>query len=199
MSRKGDPLLLSQPWHVDLRIETELPEDTIVGTRFLVHAVFTGVALGSALFAGHQGVLALSLNHQIRDWEQRINDNRAEVADITRMQREYSAEAVKIDQAFALVRPQLHVSGFIANLGRTRPERMIIDLVEWNDAGIVVRGSLRERSDRATELLGGYVDLLRRDPKIGPLFREIVLTDVDRGTAGDTLRFEIKFAMKGSA
>lgn len=189
---------LSPHWHVDLRLETELPEDTVIGTRFLVHAAFSAVALTALVFAGYQGYLALSLSHQIQDWEKRINDNRAEVADIMRMQREYSAEAVKIDQAYTLARPHLFVSEFIDNLGRTRPERIAIDLIEWNDSGVVLRGNLRERSDRATELLGGYIDQLRRDPKIGPLFREIILTDLDRGVSGETLRFEIKFSMKGS-
>jgi len=198
MKRTRDPLGLSPHWHVDLRLETELPEDTVIGTRFLVHAAFSAVALTAVVFAGYQGYIALSLSHQIQDWEKRINDNRAEVADIMRMQREYSTEAVKIDQAYALVRPQLFVSEFIANLGRTRPDRIAIDLIEWNDGGVVLRGNLRERSDRATELLGGYIDQLRRDAKIGPLFREIILTDLARGVSGDTLRFEIKFSMKGS-
>jgi hypothetical protein len=112
------------------------------------------------------------------------------------MQKEYAIEAAKIDQVHALVRPQLFVSGLVANIGRTRPERMAIDIIEWNDTGVVLRGNLRERSDRATEILGGYVEQLRRDEQIGPLFREIVLTDLDRGSSGETLRFEIRLALK---
>lgn len=196
--KRSDVTAPDAHWHVDLRLESELPEDTVIGKRFLIHVAFCASALAAVVFAGYHGYIALSLGHEIRDWEQRINDNRAEVGDITRMQREYSAEAVKIDQAYTLVRPQLYVADFIANLGRTRPERMGIDLIEWNDAGVVLRGSLRERSDRATEILGGYVEQLRRDAAIGPLFRDIVLTDLDRGGAGQALRFEIKFAMKGS-
>jgi hypothetical protein len=199
MKRNHDPLALSPHWHIDLRLESELPEDTIIGKRFLVHVAFSAVALTAVVFAGYQGYIAWSLTREVRDWEQRINDNRSEVADITRMQREYSAEAVKIDQAFALVKPQLFVSDFIANLGRTRPDRMAIDLIEWNDAGVVVRGNLRERSDRATAMLGSYVEELQRDPRIGPLFQKIGLTDLDRGASGETLRFEIKFSMKGGA
>ena len=199
MKRSRDPLPLSPLWHIDLRLEQDLPEDSLIGRRFLVHVVFSFCATAAVIFAGYHAYLALSLSREVADWEQRINDNRAEVADIMRMQREYSAEALKIDQAFALVRPQLYVADFIANLGRTRPERVTIDLIEWNDAGVVLRGNLRERSDRATEILGGYVEQLRRDEKIGPLFREIVLTDLDRGGTGDTLRFEIKLALKGGA
>jgi hypothetical protein len=196
MKRNRDPLGLSPHWHIDCRLEAELPEDTIIGRRFLVHVGFVAVALGALLFTGYQSYVMFSLRHQIRDWEQRISDNRAEVRDIQRMQKDYAAEALKIDQAHALVRPQFYVSGLVASLGRTRPERMAIDIIEWNDAGVILRGNLRERSDRATEMLGGYVEQLRRDKQIGPLFREIVLTDLDRGSSGEMLRFEIRLALK---
>jgi hypothetical protein len=196
MKRGSEPIVLSPHWHVDCRIEAELPEDTIVGTRFLINVVFTALALTAFLYTGWLGYVNLNLRRQIRDWELRINENRAEVRDIQRMQQEYATEAAKIDQAYTLVRPQLFVSDFFADIGRTRPEQMAIDSIEWNDTGIVIRGSLAEKSERATRLLGGYVELLRRDPKIAPQFREIGLTDVDRGTTGETLRFEIVFRLK---
>ncbi len=196
MKRSRDPLALSPHWHVDLRLEAELPEDTIIGTRFIVNAVFGGVALGALLFVGWLGLITASLSREIHDWEKRISENRAEVADLDRLQREYSVEAAKIDQPHALVRPQFFAAEFLSNLGRSRPDQMTIDQIDWNDTGIVVRGSLKERSDRATLLLGGYVEQLRRDPKISPLCREIVVTDLDRGSTGDTLRFEINLRLK---
>lgn len=196
MKRNRDPLHLSPQWHVDCRIEAELPEDNLVGTRFLINLVFTALACGAVLFTGWLGYKNLSMRYQIRDWERRINDNRAVVSEIQQMAQEYAVEAAKIDQAHALVRPQLFVSGFIMNLGRTRPEPLGIDIIEWNDAGIVVRGSLREKSERATRILGQYVDELRRDKSIGPIFREISLTDLARGTSDDTIKFEIVFRLK---
>lgn len=199
MTRSRDPLQLSLHWHVDCRIEAELPEDTIIGRRFIVHVVFTAVTLAALLLVGYYGFIVFNFGHEIRDWEKRISDNRAEVDDILRMQREYAAESVKIDQAFALAQPGLYVSGFLANIGRTRPDRMAIDMIDWSEAGVILRGTLRERSDRATEMLGVYVETLRRDPDIGPRFKEIVLTDLDRGTTGNLLRFEIKFSMKAKS
>jgi len=191
-------MILSPHWHVDCRIESELPEDNVVGTRFLINVVFTAFAAGALLFTGWLGYLNLSLRHQIRDWEQRIVENRAEMLDIQRMQRDYAVEGGKIDQAYTLVRPQLYVSGFLNHIGRTRPEQMVIDIIEWNESGVIVRGSVREKSERATRLLGGYVEQLRKDEKMAPLFRDIGLTDVDRGSTGETLRFEIIFRLKST-
>lgn len=198
MSRSRDPMILSPHWHVDCRIESELPEDNVVGTRFLINVVFTAFAAGALLFTGWLGYLNLSLRHQIRDWEQRIVENRAEMLDIQRMQRDYAVEGGKIDQAYTLVRTQLYVSGFLNHIGRTRPEQMVIDIIEWNESGVIVRGSVREKSERATRLLGGYVEQLRRDDKVAPLFRDIGLTDVDRGSTGETLHFEIVFRLKST-
>jgi hypothetical protein len=181
---------------VDCRIEVDLPEDNLVGTRFIINMVFTAFAVAAVLFTGWLGYKNLSMRYQIRDWERRINDNRAVVSEIQQMGREYNVEAAKIDQAYALIRPQLFVSGFIMNLGRTRPEPVGIDIIEWNDTGIVVRGSLRERSERATRILGLYVEELRRDKSMQPIFREISLTDLDRGSSGDTIKFEIVFRLK---
>ena len=195
MKRSGrDPLALSPHWHFDCRIEADLPEDTIVGTRFLINVIGSAVALATLLFAGFLGYQVLSLRYQIKDWEQRINDHRAEVREIQRMQTDYAAEAAKIDQAYELVKPEFNVSDFVAQIGRTRPDMMGIDMIEWNDAGIVVRGNLRERSERASRLLGAYVEQLRKDPKVSPQFR-VDLTDLDRGSTGDVLRFEIMFRL----
>jgi|SRR5581483_4999945 len=199
MNRSRDPLALSPHWHVDCRIESELPEDNIIGKRFLINVLFGAFALAAILFTGWLGYLSLSLRYQIRDWEQRIKDNQAEVHDIQRMQREFAVEAAKIDQAYALVHPQYFVSGLIADLGRTRPDQVVIDIIEWNEAGIVIRGNVHANSEHATSLVGAYVQVLRKDEKIGPMFREINLSDVDRGAGGDQFKFEIVLKPKAKA
>lgn len=199
MSRERDPIGLSPHWHVDVRVVSELPEDNVVGTRFLINAAFSVVAFGMLLYAGWRFSLNASLRTEIRDWEQRIVDNRAEVADIKHMQREYAIESAKIDQAYALVKPPLFVSGFIVDLGRTRPDQVAIDIIEWTENGVLVRGSVRENPQRAALLLGEYAKKLKADEKIGPLFREIALTNLDRGNANATtesLNFELTFRSK---
>jgi hypothetical protein len=201
MSRERDPLGLTEHWHVDLRIESELPEDNVVGTRFLINVVFAAVALVTLLVTGWIGFQNFHLRKQISDWEQRMGDIRAEVADVKYMQKEYAIESGKIDQAFALMKPQLYVSGFVAELGRTRPEQIGIDTIDWTEAGIIVRGYVRENSQRAAQLLGSYTKQLNAEKKIGPLFREITLTSLDRGGAAagaELLNFELTFRLKSA-
>lgn len=199
MSRERDPLGLSQHWHVDIRLVADLPEDNVVGTRFLINAVFSAVTVGVLLFTGWLGAKHWSLRHEITGWEQKISDNRAEVADIKLWQREYAVESAKIDQAFTLMKPAFRVAELIGEIGRTRPEQVAIDTIDWSDGGILVRGVVRENLKRATELLSSYVKQLTKDEKIGPLFREITLTSLERGINESVeLKFEVTFRLKTS-
>jgi hypothetical protein len=199
MSKKPNATGPVAHWHIDCRIESELPEDNIVGTRFLINVLCGALAVAALLFTGWLGYLDLSTRRQTHDWEQRINENRGEVRDIKRMQGEYAIEAAKIDDAYKLIKPQFFVSGFIANLGRSRPPQLVLNAIEWTDLTILVRGSVRERSERATILLGNYVKVLGKDEAMSPLFREIRLTGFDRGSTDDLINFEIAFYLKGAA
>ncbi|MBI5770498.1 MAG: hypothetical protein HZA93_22160 [Verrucomicrobia bacterium] len=197
MSRERDPLTPHPHWRVDLRLVAELPEDNLVGTRFLVHVGFSVLALAALIFAGWLGYKDYKIRHEISDWEKRIRDSAAEVREIQNMQRKYAMEAAKIDQAWGLIRPQLRVSEFLADLGRTRPESLVIDIVEWNEAGVAVRCNIRESSEAATRILGNYVRLLNRDEKIGRLFN-VVSTDLARGSNDGVFKCEITFRVRAS-
>lgn len=199
MSKKLSAMGPVAHWHIDCRIENELPEDNIVGTRFLINVVCGAVAVALLLFTGWLGYLDLSTRRQTRDWEQRLSENNAEVRDIQRMQREYAGEAAKIDEAYKLIKPRLFISGFLTNLGRSRPAPLVIDAIEWNELTITVRGSIHEKSERATSLLGNYVKALGKDEMMGPLFREIRLTGFDRGTDDSAINCEISFYLKALA
>jgi hypothetical protein len=197
MAKNRDPLVLSPHWHLDCRLEGELPEDTVVGRRFLANAVLGSILVILSLLAGWLAYKSFSLRFQIHDWEERIAANRAEVVELQKMQSDYRAEADKIDQVYPLMNPPLFVSGFVANLGRTLPAEMTIDVIESNDTKVAVRGTLRATSERGTLLISAYLDLLRADPQIGPNFRSIVGTGFERNKSNDALQnVEITFYFK---
>lgn len=195
MNRERDPLAPAPHWRVDLRLVAELPEDNVVGTRFLINVIFTAVALVAVLYAGWIGYRDLRIRREINDWERRIRDSAAEVREIQDMQKKFALEAAKIDQAWTLVRPQLRVHEFLSELGRTRPEVFVIDTIDWNDTGIYVRGSLRETAERSMFIIGNYVKLLNRDEKFSPLFK-VKASDIARGTDDTSFKFEIIFEFK---
>ena len=197
MTESRNPFLPRPQWHVDCRIVAELPEDSIVGRRFLAKALFGSVTLILCLVAGWLLYSGLSQRDHIGDWERRLADNQAEVREIQRLQREYGLEAAKIDAAYTLVNSPLVVSEFIAQIGGTRPERMTIDIIETNGGSLVMRGSLSETSsERASRSLGKYIEDLRKNRQIGPKFSQIVLTSLERRENNDPLSFEISFVFR---
>jgi hypothetical protein len=200
MTGSRSPFLPRPQWHVDCRIVAELPEESIVGRRFLVKLLFGSVTLILFLVTGWLLYSCLSQRNHIGDWERRLTDNQAEVRDIQRLQREYGLEAAKIEAAYTLINSPLVVSEFIAQLGRTRLEQMTIDIIETSGGSLVMRGSLSETSsERASRSLGKYIEDLRKNPQIGPRFLQIVLTSLERRDNNDPLSFEISFVLRPGA
>lgn len=182
-----DRLFLSPHWHVDCRLVAELPEDSVIGIRFITYAVSCGVALAAVLFTGWYGYADLSLRRQIEDATLRLEDDHWEVVEIRRLQHFYEVESKKIESAYTEIKNPILISGFTAELGRTLPERMAIDTIEFADGRIVIHGRLREPSEAASILLGKYLDKLRADPELGPHFISINVTDLDRSTEDDQM------------
>jgi hypothetical protein len=187
MSRARDRLFLTPHWHIDCRLVAELPEDSVVGIRFITYAVSCAIALAFVLFTGWYAYADISLRHQIEDATQRLEDDRWEVIEIRRLQRFYEIESKKIESAYSEIKNPILLSGFTNELGRTLPERMVVDSIDFGDGRILVRGRLRESSEQASILLGKYLDQLRADPEIGPHFASINVTGLDRSTEDDQM------------
>jgi len=183
----GDRLFVTPHWHVDCRLIVELPEDSVVGVRFSAYLITSSIALAAVLFTGWLAYRDLSLRHMIADAERRIDEDHWDVVEIRRLQRFYELETKKIEGAYAEMRSPMLISGFVSELGRTLPERMLVDSIEWTDNRVTIRGGLRESSERASMLLGNYVEKLRADPEVGPHFTAITLTGLNRSTEDDQM------------
>jgi len=175
MAKRRDPLNLSSNWHFDCRIESELPEDRAVGTRFLVSALFGSVALILVILAGWLAYRSTGLRSEIRFWQQQIENDRADVQDIKRTQQQYTAQVTKIEQAIALVRSPFLVSGLVSGLGRTKPGALLLDSIDWNENGVIVRGS-----GPSAGQVNSYVDALKADPELTSMFSEVRVSNYEQ-------------------
>jgi hypothetical protein len=175
-----DRLFLGPHWHVDCRLVAELPEDRVVGIRFITYAVSCAVTVAVLLFTGWYVYTDLNLRHQIDDAVVRLEDDRWDVIEIIRLQRFYEIESKKIESAYSEMKNPVLISGFISELGRTLPDPMVVDSIEFGDNAFVIRGRLRESSERASILLGDYLDKMRKSPDVGPHYSSITVTALDR-------------------
>jgi hypothetical protein len=180
MKAVRDRLFLTAHWHVDCRLVAELPEDSVVGIRFITYAVSCGIALAAVLFTGWYAYTDFSLRHQIDYATNRLEDDRWEVIEITRLQRFYEIESKKIESAYGEMKTPLLISGFISELGRTLPERMVVDAIDYGDGSFVIHGRMRETSEQASIILGDYLEKLRKAADVGPRFSTINVTSLNR-------------------
>ena len=192
MTRKEDTVDFGPHWHLDCRLVKELPEDNVVRVRFLADALAGAVALGLVVFAATLFYGNNSTASDIHSLEQRLAQNKPAINELRALQARTTEFASRIDSAYRISHQPYLVTRLWLAFGRTRPEAMRIGIIEANEGMIILRGSLAESSEKASRLLGRYVENLRRDPEIGPHFKSISLTSLDRpDDKGARLSFEI--------
>jgi hypothetical protein len=137
-----------------------------------------------------------TLNTDTAYWEELMVQKKPLFDELTQSTRKLTAGAARIDHAYELMGAPYQVSDFILNLGRTLPPHMRVDRIEATDMRVSLVGGLREPSEEASRTLGKYLDELRRNPAIGPLFSSISLTSLQRESNSEDLAFEISFKLK---
>lgn len=184
------------PWRVDYRLSAALPSNDLVRRRFIVNAVAVTVAALAFIGTSWQFYAGSELSGQIADWEQRNRENRKPIAEVNLLSRNLSTRSERINYAFELMQSPYVLSEFVFSLGRSHPASIRIDGISSHDAGLTIRGSLRQNSEEASRTARRYVEDLRRDPAIGPLFASITLTSFNREGTTDLHVFEITFRSK---
>lgn len=184
------------PWHIDCRLSSQLPNSKLVRRRFISTAIAAGLAMSALTFTGWLLYIGHTFEADTVFWYERINESKKLYEDFNQTSRTLEGRSSRLDTAYDLMAAPFRASTLIMNLGRTRPANTRIDSIESNDAGVVMRGGLREPSEQASRSLRRYVDELRRDPAIGPIFTSIALTSLQREDESESLLFEITFKLK---
>lgn len=184
------------PWRIDCRLSAQLPSNDLVRRRFVANTIAATLAMAALMFTGWQLYSGYSLASDTADWEQRIADKKKETDALNLTTRNLTAASDKLDHAYALMAAPYQVSELLLSLGRARPASMRIETISSFDAGLVIRGSLNEPSDRARNTLRQYMEELRRDATIKAVFASITQTSFDRREGAEAFNFELTFKLK---
>ncbi len=180
MPRRANDLDLEPNWHLDFRDLATLPEDRVVRVRFLINTCAAAVTLILLTLLGLQLFRRAAIAEPLRFWNEQIGSHRREYEELQLTLRDYMNEAGKVKDAYEIVHSRFVPSDFILALGRTLPDRMTVDMIEYADQVVTVRGTLAEPPERASRVLGRYVEALHNDQVIGPLFADISAPSLDR-------------------
>jgi len=181
------------PWHADCRLSRELPDDNIVRRHFLVQFLAAAVCLACAVFVAWQVYQLKTLGTGIEFWQKSIQENREQSEALRRARASLAADTLKLDQAYELMQVRVRAGDFVAEIGRSRPPLALFEAVETASGGWTVRGRLQASPEEGSKLLGQYLDALRENPAIGPLFATITLTTMERTADDRELNFSIFF------
>ncbi|AOS44468.1 hypothetical protein Verru16b_01530 [Lacunisphaera limnophila] len=195
---KGDAAYRG-PWRIDCRISAALPSSDLIRRRFIGNAVAATLASAVLIFTLWQFYTSGLLSTEISYWQQQIAENDRAFKSLNADAAKLDALVKKLDAAHALVHAPYVTSDLILEFGRTRLERMSLERIDGFREGLVLRGILREPSTRASQTLRTYVDTLRRDPKLGPLFSSVVLVSLERNEEANQITFEIACRLKEPA
>jgi len=186
------------PWRVDLRLITELPEDDVVGRKFLINSITGTILLLVALATGWHFYLRMATADELQSWRETVNRHRAASNEVKNLRTLLFGDAAKVEFAHGILAMPMSPSRLLTELGQTRPEVVRLELIEGDDTAVVVRGSLVENSStRASQLLGGFVDQLRKHPVIGRNYTSINLIGMTRSERAATIiTFDLSFRPK---
>lgn len=167
-----------------------LPEDSVIGRNFIGNAI-AGLLAASACLALAWFSYDLWTAHQgIKDWDARIGNASSDLREVERLQREYLRATEQVDEIHAQMKNPIALTVLLAEIGRTLPPIVSLDMIESFEGEIVVRGTLEASSEQASRLIGNYVKGLADNPVIGPHFEEIKLSGLERFDDEDGLSFE---------
>lgn len=187
------------PWRIDCRLSAQLPSNDLVRRRFVANTIAATLAMGALMFTGWQLYTNHILAGETADWEQRIKDKKKETDALNLTTRNLTTASDRLDYAHTLMAAPYELTGLMTRLGRVRPASMRIETISSFDGGLVIRGSLRESSDRASRTLRQYREELRADAFINAAFADIALTSLDRREGVEEFNFELTFKLKAPA
>lgn len=184
------------PWHIDCRLSAQLPSNDLVRRRFLSNAIAVTLAACAFTISLWQLYLGNSLDADSTYWTQKMADNRKPTAELNQVTRTLSTKSEQLDFAYGLMAAPFSLSDFVLSLGRSRLANMRIDTIESNETGLTMRGALHEAPEPASQTLRQYVEALRHQADIGPLFATIALTSFEQQETTGSMSFEITFKLK---
>lgn len=187
-----------QPWHFDCRLSKELPDHNPVRGRFLANLLAGTFATIALFYAGMTLYYYTVTQNEIAYWQEQIETNSGSMVELQKYISSINAGGRKLDEIHKLTHTALPVSEFIQEIGRTRPANVRIDMIEYHDGTVYIRGGLRESSQRTTAVLSQYVTELRANPRLRPLFSHIVQTSMERNAQASSHSFEINLKLKAA-
>lgn len=181
-----------RPWHPNFRNAASLPDTKVVRTTFFINAL-AGLALAGILaLAGYQEYTLADLRSQIARLDEQIGRDKKPSQEAVALFTQFQSEEKKVQELDAFLNGNnLVVSRFLSRLGNSVPLKVSFTTVDYNDAGVSLRGLVVGTPEQASGMVSNYEKQLKADDEIGKRFDQIALTNLSRDAQNGRLSFEI--------
>lgn len=184
-------------WHPNFRDAERLPDTKVVRTSFFINGAAVLVTVCLLLSTLYREYTLWSLDNQIEATKHEIEVNRPVSAKAIAQFKVFQAEEQKVLDLKEFMGSPINVADFMVHLGETMPENITLTQIDSKPSGVVLRGIVRGAPERASGEASAYVEQLRKDPTVGGIFKQILLTNVNRdATTGElVVEFNLSYAI----
>jgi hypothetical protein len=196
--KKSDAAPVVQPfWHPEFRNREKLPDIKAVRTTFWVNgpAIFLVLAFGM-YFCIQQWQLA-ALRQQVADADARIARDKKPSDQAKALYAKFQAEEARINEIQGFITSKPLVSTLILRIGATMPKDIAVDALDFRDAGLSMRISVRGEAAAASGQATAYLEQLKADKELSA-FEEFTFVNAPvRNPSTGNLSVEFMLRLKG--
>src|SRR3569833_477097 len=127
-----------QPWHPNFRNTAELPDIKTVRTKFFINAACVVLALGALIYWLYVEYTVRTISGELRTVNQQIGHDTKGSQEAIADYKKFKANEAKIAELASFAAGQkLLFSDFLANLGQTLPEHVLITQIQLKEPDII--------------------------------------------------------------
>ncbi len=157
---------LVPPWHPNFRNVEKLPDIKVVRTAFFVNFAAITLLVVALGYLGFDEWRTRGLKTQRDQWDAQIARDKRVSDQAVALYRRFQAEEAKIAEVDAFVQSKPTISVLVMRLAETLPDNVALDSLDFRDAGLTMRLSIRGAPDVASGRATQYLDRLRADKQL---------------------------------
>lgn len=202
LRKKGDAGPVTAPlWHPNFRNYERLPDTKVVRTAFFVNVLTGGIAACLLLYTGFNEFRIRSLNQQVADSQQQIDNRSAQNAEALRLSQVFAEEEKKLAEAIAFTTVAIPPTEFVTLLGETLPKEIAIEYMDLRYADttgpmVVLRALAAGSPEQASGAASSYADVFRTHPRFIAGVEKADITNVNRDASRGVITFEVVLRLK---
>ncbi len=186
-------------WHPDFRDPGALPDVKVVRTSFFFNVCGIVVLCALLIVFFYREYDSRSVSEQIESMEGRLADRREQNQRAIDLNREFLAEAGKIDDLAAFLETPAAATEFLAELARALPDRILLSRIQYwgrtSPPEVVLAGRVLGASGDATDVVSAYENSFADVAYFAERVSGVNVRSVTRNPETDMLLFEFVLSL----